>query len=108
MSSFDGIFPHCLGIMITFLSRTKGWLLHDIILINPSYQAAPGSILPAHILIRALQKPSLFQIRIPDVVRVTKVAVFNRKRAGNQVGCWSRASFPSASVGSFEMKVVKQ
>lgn len=50
MSSFDGIFPHCLGTTITFRGRTQRWLLHYIILINGSYQAAPASTLPAHVI----------------------------------------------------------
>lgn len=53
MSFFDGIFPHCLWMMITLLSQIKPWLLNYIILIIHSYQSGPGPVLPARIVLCA-------------------------------------------------------
>lgn len=53
MSFFDGIFPHCLWMMITLLSQIKLWLLNYIILIIHSYQSGPGPVLPARIVLCA-------------------------------------------------------
>lgn len=51
MSSFDGISPHCLWMMITLLSQIKRWWLNYIILTIHSYQSCPGPVLPAHIVL---------------------------------------------------------
>lgn len=51
MSSFDGISPHCLWMMITLLSEIKRWWLNYIILTIHSYQSCPGPVLPAHIVL---------------------------------------------------------